>query len=99
MVVDLTSKAKEKLDELFPQMEENKALRIYVAGIGWGGRTFGLALEEPQDGDLKLNVDGYDFIIEEETVGDYGKFTVDYSNSFLRKGFIIRHDREGGGRC
>ena len=34
MVVDMTSKAKEKLDELFPQMEENKALRIYVAGIG-----------------------------------------------------------------
>ena len=62
-------------------------------------RTFGLALEEPQDGDLKLNVDGYDFIIEEETVGDYGKFTVDYSNSFLRKGFVITDDRGGGGRC
>ena len=34
MVINLTNKAKEKLNELFPEMEQNKALRIYIAGYG-----------------------------------------------------------------
>ena len=34
MVINLTNKAKEKLNEIFPEMEPNKALRIYIAGYG-----------------------------------------------------------------
>lgn len=98
MIVDLTSEAKEKLDELFPEFEDDKALRIYVAGYGWGGPSFGMALEEPKEDDLKLQVDGYDFIMEAELEQVYNKFTIGYSNSFLRKGFTVSPDR-GGSRC
>ena len=66
MVINLTNKAKEKLNELFPEMEQNKALRIYIAGYGWGGPSFAMALEEPNDTDLKFSLDGYDFVMEKE---------------------------------
>lgn len=57
-----------------------------------------MALEEPTDSDSKYKVDGFDFIIEEGFDQVYGKFTIGYSNSFLRKGFTVTPDR-GGGSC
>lgn len=34
MVIEVTDKAKEKLQELISEKESNKALRIYIAGYG-----------------------------------------------------------------
>lgn len=34
MVIDLTDKAKEKLNELLQKEEQDKALRIYIAAYG-----------------------------------------------------------------
>lgn len=98
MNVELTNKAKEKLGEVLKPEETNKSLRIYIAGYGWGGPNFGLALEEPKEGDIKVLVENYEFAVEEGLEDVYGKFTVDYSDSWLRKGFVITPDR-GGGSC
>ena len=57
-----------------------------------------MALEEPTDTDSKYKVDGFDFIIEEGFEQVYGKFTIGYSDSLLRKGFTVTPDR-GGGSC
>ena len=98
MEIIVTDLAKEKLEELYKKQETNKSLRIYIAAYGWGGPSFGMALEEPTDSDSKYKVDGFDFIIEEGFDQVYGKFTIGYSNSFLRKGFTVTPDR-GGGSC
>jgi|GEM_PF-5863703 len=34
MVIELTDKAREKFNEMFPTMEENKAFKIYIAAYG-----------------------------------------------------------------
>ncbi len=34
MVIDVTEKAKEKLDEILKEKESDKHLRIYIAGYG-----------------------------------------------------------------
>ena len=57
-----------------------------------------MALEEPEDTDLKFNVDGFDFIVEDSFAEVYGKFTIGYSDGLLRKGFTVMPDR-GGGSC
>lgn len=96
MVIEVTDKAKEKLQELISEKESNKALRIYIAGYGWGGPSFGMALEEPKSGDLELSADGFNFLVEEDLKSIYGKFTIDYSDSWLRKGFLVYADGSDG---
>lgn len=57
-----------------------------------------MALEEPTDSDLKFNVDGFDFAVDESFADVYGKFTIGYSDGLLRKGFTVMPDR-GGSNC
>lgn len=88
MDIKITDLAREKLIESVKGKEE-KPLRIYLAGYGWGGPSFALALDEQKDGDAKMEVDEFTFVIEDELLDTFPAFTVDYSDSFLRKGFSI----------
>jgi hypothetical protein len=56
-----------------------------------------LALDEPKDGDKEIKVDEFDFVLESGLSDNYGKFTVDYSDSWLKRGFNVIPDRAGGG--
>lgn len=89
MVIEITDEAKEELAKILKPADEGKGLKIYVAGHGWGGPSFGMALEEPAEDDFKMEVDGYNFLIADGLEEAYDKFTVTYSNSPLRKGFSI----------
>ena len=94
----VTDKAKEELAKTIETKDADKSLKIYVAGHGWGGPSFGLALDESKDGDIQITSEGFDFLVEEGLDGIYGEFTVDYSDSWLRKGFVVIPD-VGGGSC
>jgi len=39
----------------------------------------------------------FDFVVEEGLSDNYGKFTVDYSDNWLKRGFSIIPDRGGAG--
>lgn len=99
MIINISDRAKEKLDEVLSSKTDGKALRIHIAAYGWGGPSFGMALEEPQENDLKISVDGFDFIMEEGFDQIYNHFDIGYSDSFLRKGFTIMPDRGGRSSC
>ncbi len=90
MDIKLTDEAKKELAKLAEQKDYNdKPLRIYLAGYGWAGPSFAIALDELKDGDVKSEVDNFTFIVEEELVDTFPSFTVDYSNSWLRRGFLV----------
>lgn len=55
-----------------------------------------MALEGPKSGDEELISEGFNFLVEEELKDIYGKFTVDYSDSWLRKGFLVYADGRDG---
>lgn len=47
-------------------------IRVYVAGMGWGGPSYGLGLDQIKEGDIVENIEGINFIMEkymEETFG------------------------------
>lgn len=98
MVVDVTAVATEKLKELLATKETEKYLKLYVAAFGWGGPTFGLALEEPKDDDEVIKSGDFNFVMEKELGEQYGKFTIDYSDNWLKRGFSVIPDR-GGSTC
>jgi hypothetical protein len=44
-----------------------------------------------------MSVGDFKFLIEEGLEDNYGKFTVDYSDDWLRRGFTVIPDRATGG--
>lgn len=98
MKVDVTERAQEELKKVIQSKDVDKDLRIYIAAFGWGGPSFGLALDELKEGDAKTEVGDFTFLLEEELVDNFGAFTIDYSDNWLRKGFSVVPDR-GGSTC
>lgn len=98
MRVEITERAQEELKKVVNSKDSHKPLRIYIAAFGWGGPSFGLALDELKEGDAKAEVGDFTFLLEEELVDNFGAFTIDYSDSWLRKGFSVIPDR-GGSTC
>ena len=89
MKLNVTDLAKEKLINLIEEKKTDKHLRLFIASYGWGGPTIGLALEEPKDDDLKIEIESLKFTVEDGLSDTYDVLTVDYSDSWLRRGFSV----------
>lgn len=74
-------------------------LRIFVKGIGWGGPTFGIALEEQknEEKDYDEEINGLKLLVEKDLLDQYKSFKVDYSDGWFRKGFSIQAGIGGSG--
>lgn len=97
MNIDITDIASEQITKVLESKDTKKPLRIYVASFGWAGPTLGLALDEQKEGDISLESNGFDFIIEEGLADMYKSFEIDYSDSWLRRGFTVIADNQRGG--
>lgn len=94
MKIEITEKAKEELKRVLElRKDNNKPLRIYVASVGWGGPSFGLALDEPKENDLKIDVDDFTFLVEDYLSENFSAFTIDFSDNWLRRGFSVIPDK------
>ena len=47
------------------QVDKPQNLRVYIAGMGWGGPSFGLGLDQIKEDDIVEEVGGIKFIMEE----------------------------------
>lgn len=97
MLINVSEKAKDKLKEILSEEDTDKSLRLYIAGYGWAGPSFGMALDEPKDQDLKIEAGGFKFLVEEDLGHLYNNLSVDYNDRWLKKGFII--GPEGKSSC
>lgn len=89
MNINVTEKAREELKKVIAEKGTEKPLRIYLAGHGWGGPSFGIALDEQKDNDIVKEIDDMTFLIEEDFAEGFENFIVDYSDSSLKKGFSV----------
>lgn len=89
MEIKVTDLAKDKLKEMLEEKKSDKSLRVFVAGYGWGGPSIGLALEEPKEDDLQVEVDDLNFAVEDGITSMYRLLTVDYSDSWMKRGFSV----------
>ncbi len=90
MKIDVTNEAKNEIAKvLAEEKNKGKLLRIYIAGYGWGGPSFGLALDELKDEDIEINVDDNKFVVEDVVAENFESFTVDYSDNWLKRGFSV----------
>ena len=73
--------------------EEAQAIRVYLAGMGWSGPSWGLALDEQKDEDLIYEEDGVKFLMEKDVFEQFGEFHVEYTDS----GYIVQPTNQTGG--
>ena len=87
MIINVSDSAKEELKKV--QEEKEKAVRVYIAGQGWGGPSFGLALDEQKEEDLTMDIDGIKFVYEDYLEDGFEKFNIDFNESGFQKGFTV----------
>ena len=100
MKIDVTNTAREELVKVLANKKnENKLLRIYIAGYGWGGPSFGLALDELKDDDIQVEEGEFKFVLEDLLTENFGSFTIDFSDNWLRRGFSVYPDGVAASSC
>jgi HesB-like selenoprotein len=89
MNINVAPAAAIALKKILEAKESDKPVRLYVAGFGCSGPSFGLAFDDKKDEDLAASTEGIDFIMQPELHEQYGDFTIEYVDEEARKGFIL----------
>ena len=90
MNINITIKALDEIKKVIKGKNlTSKKIRIFLAGIGWGGPKFNLALDEQKENDEIYSEDSVDFVADKNLIDQYKGFKIDYSNFFLRRGFLV----------
>lgn len=91
MKIEIKDKAAARLNELGVKENTEKALRIRVLNYSWRGAIYGVTLDKSDENDIIMDVDGFKICVNKNM--DYiEKFTIDYSNNPLAKGFQVYVD-------
>ena len=77
-MLNLTTGAKELLDQHFSGKQEISPIRVYMAP-SCGGPSLGLALDEQKDTDDILEVQGYTFLVDKSLMQTAAPIKIDGS--------------------
>ena len=76
---------------LSAQDDKPKNVRIFIAGIGWGGPSLGLGLDDKKAEDVLETINEINFIMAKDIFDQMGEITVE----FKMNGFsVIPTDQE-----
>jgi iron-sulfur cluster assembly protein len=93
-MIEVTDAAAEKVKDYLTREKENLprgGLRLYAQAGGCSGVRYGLALDEPQDGDHIFDTAGIQVIVDPTSLEHLEGATVDYQNGEDGEGFAIRN--------
>jgi iron-sulfur cluster assembly protein len=91
-LVAMTPAAAEKVHELLVQEgDETLGLRIFVAGGGCSGMQYGMTLDELQEGDVVMELEGIKLFVDEMSAGYIAGSEVDYVDSLMGAGFTVNN--------
>jgi iron-sulfur cluster assembly accessory protein len=91
-LLTITPAATEKVRELLDtEGDPSLGLRIFVAGGGCSGMQYGMTLDESQEGDITLEMQGIKVLVDEMSAGYIGGSEVDYVDSLMGAGFTVNN--------
>ncbi len=93
-MIQVTEAAAEKVRDYLTREKESLphgGLRLYAQAGGCSGWRYGLALDEPQDGDHVFSTSGIQVIIDATSLEHLEGATVDYQCNDDGEGFAIRN--------
>ena len=90
--ITMTTAAADKVRELLKQEnDESLGLRIFVAGGGCSGLQYGMTLDEEQEGDTVVAMEGFKVFVDEMSLGYIVGSEVDYVDSLMGAGFTVNN--------
>jgi iron-sulfur cluster assembly accessory protein len=90
--ITMTSAAADKVRELLKQENDpSLGLRIFVAGGGCSGLQYGMTLDEEQEGDTSVQIEGFKVLVDEMSLGYIMSSEVDYVDSLMGAGFTVNN--------
>lgn len=91
-IINMAPAAADKVRELLAQENDpSLGLRIFVAGGGCSGLQYGMTLDEQQDGDTVIALQGIKVLVDEMSVGYITGSEVDYVDSLMGAGFTVNN--------
>jgi len=93
-MITLTDKAATELQDLITSQEkQGSALRVWVAGGGCSGLSYGMALDDsaPEDGDNVFEQNGVRIYVDALSLNYMSGASVDYVDDVLGGGFKIEN--------
>src|SRR5216117_3997623 len=91
-IINMTPAASDKVRELLAQENDpSLGLRIFVAGGGCSGLQYGMTLDEEQDGDTVILVEGFNVLVDEMSLTYISGSEVDYVDSLMGAGFTVNN--------
>lgn len=78
---------------------DKNIIRISLAGMGWGGPSFNIVLDEQKEDDLACTINDLTFIMSKELHDKYGDFIIEgtFENN---KGLVLKpNESTSGGGC
>ena len=90
MNIKVTNKALDEIKKVLTEKNTtSNKIRIFLAGIGWGGPRFNLALDEQKENDEIYSENSVNFVADKNLIDQYKGFKIDYSSFFLQRGFLV----------
>ena len=90
-MVEVTASATEQISEYF-KGKDSQPIRVFLNEGGWGGPSLGLVLDEPKDDDTVFDVEGFQYLINNNLLEKAQPIKID----FLQMGFKIDSGLEFG---
>ena len=103
--INITPAASEQMAKLFKDIEDDdiEAIRVYVAGGGCGGMTYGMTFADRKtEYDKVLKGDGYLFYVDVVALNFLRGVEIDYANRDTGATFVFNNvfqDTGGSGTC
>ncbi len=88
-MLEVTEKATEKVREFFKTRENVSPLRIFVAGVACSGPQLGMALDEGNENDERIETEGFTYLVEKSLLEEAKPIKVDFISTDQGEGFII----------
>lgn len=96
MRVDIKKEAVDAIKAIIDeQQDQPKFVRIFVAGLGWSGPSFGLALDDKKPGDLEDDANEVVFVMEQDLYNRFGEISIEYIDG----GFLVRQSLQEASAC
>ncbi len=92
--ITLTPEAASAIKILLEEQNlEEHSLRIFIAGVGWGGPQYGMSLDDKvSDSDQVYSSHDVQVIVDDQTLAYLQKATIKYVEDNGRSGFQIEKD-------
>lgn len=85
-------------DILQDNQDRPKNIRVYFAGMGCSGASFGIALDEEREDDVCYDIEGLHFIMSEVEYSQYGDVTIEDTGYGFRV-VVANMPQSTGGGC